>query len=807
MLQNYLKIAFRNLFKNKLFSSVNIFGLAIGMTACLLILQYVAWERNYDRFHENKERIYRIAMEKYEPGEAKQDFAFTFPAVGPHLLREFPEVEKVARIRRTGGMVAYKDQRYGEQGIIYADSSLFDIFSFAVSRGDIRAALSEPLKGALSESMAKKYFGAEDPIGESIEVGTGGTPIEIAAVFEDIPENSHLDFDFAFSYVTYIGLAAARGGDAENNWGWSDFYTYVMLRPGADIASLEKQLPAFAERHMGEQMKDGNFKIRFFPQPLEDIYLHSKLAYEYKPTGNARYVYAMMAIALFIIVIAWFNYINLSTARSLDRAREVGVRKVAGARRGQLVRQFLLESALVNFVALGLALLAANGMMPVFGRLVGKDISFFLLREPWFWGFVAALFAGGALLAGLYPAFVLSAHRPVRVLKSNKSAATGSGGNLRKGLVALQFVATIALIAGSLAIYRQINYMRQKDLGIDIEQTLVLQDMTYKDSTFTERIRTFKEELQRHPGVLSVAASGDIPGKEVGNSWDLRWAKSPNSGFKRFRTFLIDRQFFRQYGAELITGREFDEPFETDRQATVLNETAVQVFGFESPEAALGEEIVAANGESLGRVVGVIKDYHQESLQFDFKPICYWYQPFGFFYYSVKAEVPDPQEFVRFAESRWKAHFPESPMSTFFLDDFYEAQYLADLRFGYAFGLFTLLAILVACLGLFGLSSFSVSRRTKEIGVRKVLGASVAQILMLLSKEYVRLVLAASALALPAAYYFLDRWLDNYAYGISLSWWFFLLPVILALAIAALTVSWQAVRAAVRNPVESLRYE
>ena len=807
MFRNYLKTALRNLFKNKLFSSVNIFGLAIGMTACLLILQYVAWEQSYDQFHANKERIYRIAMEKYEPGEAIQNFAFTFPAVAPHLLRDFPEVEKAVRLRRTGGIVAYKDQRYGEQGIVYADSSLFDMFSFEVVKGDIKAALRQPHKGAISESTAKKYFGAQNPIGETIKVGTGATPFEVAAVFQDIPENSHLAFDFAFSYVTYIDLMAARGGDAENSWGWSDFYTYVMLRPGADITSLEEQLPAFAERYMGEQMEDLNFKIRFFPQPLEDIYLHSRLAYEFQPTGNARYVYAMMAIALFIIFIAWFNYINLSTARSLDRAREVGVRKVVGARRGQLLRQFLLESALVNFAALGLALMAANSLMPVFGRLVGKDISFFLLREPWFWGFVAALFAGGALLAGLYPAVVLSGHRPIKVLKSNKSAAAGSGGNLRKGLVALQFVATIALIAGSLAIYRQINFMRHKDLGIDIEQTLVLRDMAYKDSSYTEQIRSFKEELQRHPDVRGVAASGDVPGKEVGNSWGLRWAKSPNSGYKRFRTFLVDRQFFGQYGAELIAGREFNEPFETDRQATVLNETAVRVFGFESPEAALGEEIVAADGQSLGRVVGVIKDYHQESLQFDFKPICYYYQPYGYTYYSLKAEASNPQELVRFAENQWKAHFPESPASTFFLDDFYEAQYQADLRFGYAFGLFTLLAILVACLGLFGLSSFSVAQRTKEIGIRKVLGASVSQILMMLSKEYVRLVLAASVLALPAAYYFLGRWLDNYAYGISLSWWFFLLPVILALAIAAVTVSYQAVRAAVRNPVEALRNE
>lgn len=807
MLRNYLKTAFRNLWKNKLFSSVNIFGLALGMLACLLILQYVAREKSYDQFHKNKARIFRIAMEKQEPGEAKQDFAFTFPAVAPHLLREFPEVEKAVRLRRTGGLVAYKDQRYGEQGIVYADSSLFDIFSFEVARGNIKAALSEPGKGAVSESMAVKYFGAENPIGKTIEVGTAGTPFEVAAVFKDIPENSHLDFDFAFSYATYIGLMAARGGDAEGSWTWSDFYTYVLLQPDAGIASLEAQLPAFAERHIGKQMEDGNFKIRFFPQPLEDIYLHSKLGYEFRPTGNARYVYAMMAIALFVIVIAWFNYINLSTARSLDRAREVGVRKVVGARRGQLMRQFLLESALVNFAALALALLAANGLMPAFGQLVGKEITFSLLQEPWFWGFVAVLFAAGALLAGLYPAVVLSAHRPIRVLKSNQPAAAGSGGNLRRGLVGLQFVATIALIAGSLAIYRQVSYMRQKDLGIDIEQTLVLQDMTYKDSSYTERIRSFREELLRHPDVRSVAASGDIPGKEVGNSWGLRWANSPSDGFKRFRTFLVDRSFFRLYGAELVAGREFNEPFETDRQAIVLNRTAVRVFGFENPEAALGEEIVAGNGQSLGRVVGVIRDYHQESLQFDYKPICYWYQPYGYSYYSLKAEAGNPQELRRFAEGQWKAHFPESPVSVFFLDEFYEAQYQADLRFGYAFGLFTLLAVLVACLGLFGLSSFSITRRTREIGIRRVLGASISQILMLLSQEYVRLILAASVLALPAAYYFLGRWLDNYAYAITLSWWFFLLPIVLALAIAAITVSWQAVRAAVRNPAEALRYE
>jgi len=807
MLQNYLKVAFRNLWKNKLFSAANIFGLAIGMTACLLILQYVEWERSYDRFHENADRIYRVAMESYEEGEAKQDFAFTFPAVAPHLLKDFPEVEQAVRLRKQQGVVAYKDNRFGEQGIVYADSSLFEIFSFAVARGDIHDALSEPYKGAISETMSRKYFGKEDPLGKTLEVGTGATPFEITAVFEDIPANSHFAFDFAFSYVTYIQMMAERGGDAENSWGWSDFYTYILLKPGAGISSVEEKLPAFTERYLGERMAEAGYRIGFIPQRLEDIYLHSSLGYEFRPTGSARYVYAMLAVAFFIITIAWFNYVNLSTARSLDRAREVGVRKVVGAQRGQLIRQFLLESALVNFMALAIALLAANALMQPFGKLVGKELDFTLGQELWFWAFALILFTGGALLAGLYPAFVLSGHRPVRVLKSKQAHAAATGGQLRRSLVALQFVATIALIAGATAIYKQVEYMRKKELGIDIEQTLVLQDITYKDSTYIERLQSFREALLSHPDVAGVAASGDIPGKEVGNSWNLRWANSGSSTLNRFRTFLVDRNFSRQFGLQTIAGRSFEAPFESDRYGMVLNETAVKVFGFDSPEAALGEQIVATDNEPVGRVVGVIKDYHQESLKFDYKPICYWYQPFGYSYYSLKVNAHDPQQLLRFAEQQWKAYFPDAPFNAFFLDDFFEAQYQADLRFGYAFGIFTLLAILVACIGLFGLSYFSVSRRTKEIGIRKVLGASVAQILLLLSREYLWLILLASALALPLAYYFLSRWLENYAYAISLNWWFFLLPVFLALAIAAVTVSYQSIKAAIGNPIEALRCE
>lgn len=805
MLRNYLKIALRNLLKSKVFSAINIFGLAISMTVCLVIFQYVDYEKSYDNIHVNADRVFRVPMVKHEPNEAPQTFAFTYPAVGPHLKRDFPEVEDMIRIRRSGGIMSYEDVQHVERQLFFVDSSFFKLFSFPVIKGDPHEALSKPYKGMISESTAKKYFGEEEPIGKMLEIRNSS--LEVAGVFADVPANSHMQFDILVSYITYRQLVESSGGDAENNWGWSDFYTYVLLGPNANVAAFQAKLPAFVERYKGEDMAENNYELELLLQPLRDIHLHSDLAYELEANGNARYVSILILIGIFILLIAWVNYINLSTARSIDRAREVGVRKVVGAQKGQLIRQFLLESALVNLVAMGFALFLTEMLMPSFSQLTGKTITFSLIHQPSFWLAMLALFVFGTLMAGLYPAFVLSSHKPISVLKSGMASSSASGGWLRKGLVVLQFTASVALIAGTFAVYRQLQYMRHQDLGVNIDQTLVLNDFGFTDTTMIERIQSFKTELERYPDIVSVSSSGDVPGKEVGNSWNLRWKNSPSKALKRSRTFAVDEKFFDQYGMELITGRQFSGDFGTDNNNLILNETALKVFGFESPEAALNEEITNSSESFTGRVVGVVKDYHQESLKFNFKPIIFYFSRTNWNYYSLKLNTDDLQGTIAKTEKEWKSRFPDVPFSYFFLDEFFNNQYQADLRFGYIFGFFTLLAIIVACLGLFGLSSFSVVRRTKEIGIRKVLGANIGQILQLLSKDYLIMVLVSSAIALPIAYYAMQKWLVNYAYSVDLGWWFFLVPLVLIVVITAITVSFQSIKVALANPVKALRYE
>lgn len=804
MIRNYLKIAFRNLWKNKVFSLVNILGLSIGMVAVMLIMQYVDFELSYDEWHARGDRIYRVAMDMTEANGERQTFAFTYPAVAPAMREELPEVESAVRFRRTNAVLSHEAEMHNEQ-IYFADSTLLDIFSFHVIKGDAEKALSEPYQAMISETAAKKYFGPEEAIGKTLQ-DDNGYRYEVQAVFRDIPENSHIHFDVTISYITYVQVMARYGNDAENNWNWSDFYTYVLLEEDAAVERLRDKLPAFAKRHKGQDMDKHNYELNFFLQPLKDIHLNSDLGYELRVNGNARYVHFLVLIAVFIVLIAWFNYINLSTARSIDRAREVGVRKVVGASRGQLIRQFLLESATVNILALGIAFLTVDAVFPAFTDLVGKDIGLTLFNEWTFWLLVAAIFFGGALLAGLYPAFVLSRFRPVSVLKSSLESSISQGGGLRRVLVALQFVATIALVAGTFVVYRQLQFMRQQDLGVNIEQTLVLRDMFSRDSTYREAIRGFKQELMQHPGITDVSSSGDIFGKEVGNSTGVRWVRAESESMRRVRTFGIDQQFISQFDLEIIAGRGFREGQRPeDENEVIINETALKVLGLPGPEAAIGEEIESSYFR--GRIVGVLEDYHQEALKYDFKPIVFYEATTPHNYYSLKVNTEDIQGLIAFVQDKWKARFADTPFQYFFLDEYFNRQYLADRRFGRIFSVFTLLAILVAALGLFGLSSFSVARRRKEIGIRKVLGAEVGQILLLLSKEYVRLVLAAGVLALPAAYFLMRCWLDNYAYHIELGWWFFLTPVLAVLLIAALTVSYQSIRAATANPVKALRDE
>jgi putative ABC transport system permease protein len=806
MIKNYFKTAWRNIWKNKTFSAINIFGLSVGIAAFLLIVNYLRFEYSYDDAHVKKDRIFRVPMTVKETDGQEQTFAFTYPAVAPALKKDFPEVEEAARFRRRGGIVTYGDQKIVENGsVYYADASLFNIFSFRFVKGNATTPFKELNDAVITEETAKKYFGAADPIGKPLHYANEDYIVK--AVLEDIPANSHIRFNILLNYEKYIQLT---DGAANTRWTWSDFYTYVLLKPGTDAKALEEKLPAFAERYMGTMMKERAYQNSFYLQPLKDIHLRSKYDYEMAGNGDLSYLKYLGIAALFILFIAWINYINLSTAHSLDRSKEVGVRKVVGAGKLQLIRQFLAESLFLNIIAIIIGVIIFKLTLSSFSTFVEKDIRYLNITDWRFWAFMVGLFLLGSLLAAFYPAFVLSSFRPIYSIKTSQGASGLKGGKnfLRKSLVVLQFIAAIVLITGAIGFYRQLHYMQTRDLGVDIKQTLVLQQNAQQDSSKIPAFNAFINDMESNPAIQSVTASTSVPGAEVGGSSDFA-LKNSQSG-KRCRVFGIDKNFIPAYGLSIVAGRDFsnDQPaVDTNVIANIiLNETAAKILGFNNPAEIIGQLVDGAGFHC--KVIGVVKDYHQESLQNSFDPIVFYVdEERNFGNFSLKLNTTDLPALMSFIKQKWNMHFPASPYSFFFLDQQFDAQYKNDKLFSTALWLFTAIAIVIACLGLFGLSLFTIAKRNKEISIRKVLGATLFQIVSLITKDYLKLVLVAGIVALPVAFILVNNWLKDYAFHISIGFWFFLLPVIMIVTIALLTVLYQSLKAAIANPVKNLRTE
>ena len=806
MIKNYFKTAWRSLWKNKTFSAINIFGLSVGVAAFLLIINYLRFEYSYDDAHIKKDRIYRIPMMTKEKGGKEQTFAFTYPAVAPALKKDFPEIEEAARFRRQGGIVTYKDQKIIEPGtLFYADGSLFNIFSFRFVKGSAATAFKELNDAVITEETAKKYFGNEDPIGKPLHYRNEDYIVK--AVLEDLPANSHIRFNILINYEKYIQLTQ---GAANTSWGWSDFYTYVLLKPGTEAKVLEAKFPAFAERYMGTDMKQRDYQNSFYLQPLKDIHLRSKYDYEMAGNGNFSYLKYLGIAALFILFIAWINYVNLSTAHSLDRSKEVGIRKVVGAGKFQLVRQFLSESFFLNIIAIIIGILVFRLTLPAFSTLVEKDLSSLVIADWRFWVFVVIIFLLGTLLAAFYPAFVLSSFQPIYSIKTSQGATGLKGGKnfLRKSLVVLQFIAAIVLITGAIGFYKQLHYMQTRDLGVNIKQTLVVQQTANTDSSSIPSFNSFINDMVANPAIQSVTASTSVPGAEVGGSSDYA-LKNSQSG-KRCRNLGVDNKFIDAYGLKIVAGRGFTN----DRPAVdtnvlvniILNETAVNVFGFAKNEDAVGQYIDGSGFHC--KVIGVVKDYHQESLQNSFDPIVFYPEEernFGNF--SLKINTANLPVLMDFVKQKWSTYYPQSPFRFFFLDDQFNAQYKTDKLFATVLWLFTAIAIVIACLGLFGLSLFTIAKRNKEISIRKVLGATLFQITSMITKDYLKLVLLAGIVALPVAFILVNNWLQDYAFHIGIGIWFFILPILLIITIAVLTVLYQSVRAGIANPVKNLRSE
>lgn len=807
MIRNYIQIAFRNFLRQKSYTILNVAGLSLGLAASLLIIQYVKYERSFDRFHSRADDIYRIQYNLWKNGVLNFESAVAVPAAGPALKENFPEVEEYTRFLPMSAVITY--DKPGEEPISYraengqfVDTSLFKVFDFKLIEGDPKTCLKGINKVILSKSMSTNFFGNENAIGKRLSGNGKDYDLEVTGVFQDVPENSHIKFDFLISYET---INARTENQSEESWGWYDFYTFVLLKHGTDVHNLQIRWDDYLAKARKEDWEKRDAKQEFILRPLTDIHLHSNLLYETSPEElrDGDSVYALSIIALFILIIAWVNYVNLATARSFKRANEVGVRKVVGAFKGQLVSQFLVESFLLNILAVLLAVVIVALSWPYFSALTGWNISrdFFFQKE--FWLLLVILFVGGAILSGFYPAIVLSSFKPISVLKG-KVIRSPHGNYLRKGLVIFQFGASVFLISGSLIVYQQLSYMKNKDLGIDIMETLVLQGPRVIDSLYNQKFEAFRTEVLRIAGVKGISSSSSIPGKE--NFWTRnikRLTGGPESSF--IVTHLgLDQEYVSQYGINIIAGRNFSSAFPNDDNNILINETLARDLEFETPQDAIGELVI--DGGDTVEVIGVLADYHQLSLKAKVIPVVFrWFTSTS--YYSLKLETYNYQKIITELEQPWEEFFPGNPLDYFFLDQYFDRQYETDDRFGKVFTVFTILAIFIASLGLLGLSAYMTVQRTKEVGIRKVLGSTVSGIIILLSKGFMQPVLLSVIIAAPLGWWLMNKWLSTFPYRTSIDPWIFVVSGLIVLIIAFVSVSSQTWKAASTKPSESLKHE
>jgi putative ABC transport system permease protein len=794
MFKNYLKIAFRNLWKHKVFSMINILGLTVGLTAGFLIFLYVSFELSYDNFHSKANRIYRVVADIKTPTEVIKAGGPSW-AVPHHVKLEFPEVEQSVRIAGDDNLLIRKgDVKYMEKNVMWADSAFFKVFDFKLIKGNPEKALTDPFSIVLSETTAKKYFGKEDPVGQTMLITGEGSPAKVTGVMKDIPENSQIKGDMILSMST---ITREWNKNLDNQFGNYGAQAYLLLKPGTDPKGFEKKLPGFLERRNGKEMKESQMYATLFLEPLRDVYLYTTR--NGSSTGNINNVYIFSIIAVFIIAIACINFVNLTTARSSERAREVGIRKVVGALRAQLTGQFIGESLMLCFIAFLLSIGLISILIPLFNTVAGKTVSYGLFSNTFYVLMLlgAALLIG--LLAGFYPALILSSFRPVTVLKGR--FATGTRGILlRKGLVVTQFTISIALIIGTIVVYNQMRYMRNRELGFSKDQMVVI------DTNGDKGKDAFKEELRGVPKVKSVSLSGSVPGSGNPGAYSQIENTKGDMQIANLDLYFVDFDYIPHYKMKMLAGRPFSRDFMTDTtQAMVLNESAIKMFGYTKPEDAIGKKFDQWGRK--GQIIGVIKDFHFRGLQTPIKPLSMRIEPGGSNLISVNITGDDITGTVKAIEDKWKSIIPNRPFNYYFLDEHFDQQYRAEERFGKLFFNFSVLAIFISCLGLLGLASYSTMQRTKEIGIRKVMGASVSNILNLLSKDFLLLVIISFFVAAPVAWYFMHEWLKDFAYRTDIGWWVFAVAGVLAVLIALGTISFMAVRAAVANPVKSLRTE
>jgi putative ABC transport system permease protein len=818
MFRNYLTVAVRNVLKNKVFSAINIFGLGIGLAACMLIFQFVSFELSYDKFNSKLDRTYRVTNDRFQHGKLVQHGTIMYPTIGPSMAKDFPEIETYTRLMPAGDMmIKIDDKVFRGDDCHFADEHFLSVFDFKLLAGDRITALKDRYAMVITEKLAKKYFDAnagdyEKILGKLLIWGLDSNPYKVTGIVADPPANSHIQFDALCSYNTLI---SADNRDADNSWTWSDMRHYLVLKPGTDYRSLEAKFPAFSERYFQGDKVSGSVE-KFYLQPMKDAHLYSNYEYDIAKTANGKAVWSMLVVAVFILVIAWINYINLTTSRALDRAKEVGLRKVMGAMKTQLVKQFIFESALVSLLALIVAILIVQLAQAGFNDIIDGNLSWWTVLsnlEASTIVLAGVTLLGGVVLSGFYPAFVLSSYQPVTVLKG-KFQRSSSGQLLRKTLVIFQFMASAALITGTVIVSRQLEFMNEADLGINIHDTIVISspELTPWDSTFIQRVENFKQELLQIKGVVQASTNDRLPGERLPRAFGVRSADQPSEANYTLSVQNIDYGYFDTYEAHFLAGRKLvatDHRVKFgDINTVVLNLSAVKLLGMETPEKAIGKEIIWGNNRTRRwTVVGVINDFHQESLKNPMEPMVF--RPVYNTYASTSVKVRDIKygDVLGPMEALFKKFFPSNSFQYTILEDSYKNQYRDDNRFGRVISIFTLLGIMISCLGLIALSSYTAVQRTKEIGIRKVLGASLASIVSLLSADFIRLVLIAAVMSLPIAYFAMSNWLTSYAYRIELSLMLFVVPVLIILLIAAATISFQVLRAAMTNPAETLKYE
>ncbi len=808
MFENYLKSAIRSITKNKFYSALNAIGLAIGISAFIFIFLYVRNEITYDQYHENADRIYRIESD-FNISNKHDQFAIVPIPLAPALKIELPEIESFCRFNDVGNsLFRFGDKEFYEENFYFADSTVFDIFTHNILLGNPKTCLVEPFSIVVSESIAKKFFGDENPMGLILESGSG-RKYKVTAVMEDMPKNSHLHYDALLSASTFASIVGADNFNSmEPGRFWNiGVYAFVLLKENASMESVHQKFKPIYDKYMKPVGDAINASFDLMSTPLTETHFSKNLSSD-RPKGNMSYIYIFSIVAIFILLIAAINYMNMATARSAKRAREVGIRKVAGAYKNQLIGQFLTESTLLAFFSLIIAVILVYILLPDFNILSGKQLDFDLIHNPALLLFIVAVTLFIGLVSGSYPAFYLSSFQPVTVIKGSSGDKGGKGGVLRKILVVLQFSIAIVMIIGTFVVSNQLEFLRDKDLGFRKENMLVLE---LQDSAFRSRVNTFKDELLKNPNILSVTNSTGIPGN---NGWIQVMKVEKDTAMVDIAMILtmVDYDYLKTYGIQLVDGRDFDKSMGTDaEEAVIVNETTVKEFGW--GDGAIGKKIhygweLDGTGGRMLKVIGVVKDFHFNSLHNKVVPIMMFLSEFNKFYLSLHINPDNFQSTKQYIETKWNEVGAKRPFDYEWLKDTWDGMYESEQKLGVIFTVASALTIFIALLGLLGLSSFVAEQKTKEIGIRKVMGATFANIMLLLYREFVFLILIAFAIAIPLAWWQLSNWLDaSFVYHVSVSLVTILLAGFLAIFISLLTISFHSVKAGMSNPVDAIKYE